>query len=119
MLRAISELAQGPAVAPQAPGATASKPQEAERRQLRVMFCDLVGSTAGRRTVPYVPLLAIALIGVIMLGCLWSFGWTTGKIAIGQLEKPARSAKVRKGPLMRAHARSSVEDTRRMRASRA
>jgi len=32
----------------------------------------------------------------------------TGKIAIGQLEKA--SGKVRKGPLMLAHARSSAED---------
>jgi class 3 adenylate cyclase/tetratricopeptide (TPR) repeat protein len=46
MLRAISDLTQGPAVAPQTPAARASKPQEAERRQLTVMFCDLVGSTA-------------------------------------------------------------------------
>jgi class 3 adenylate cyclase len=48
MLRAISELAEAQgAIAPQPKAAPKSKPQgAAERRQLTVMFCDLVGSTA-------------------------------------------------------------------------
>jgi len=46
MLRAIRELA-GPAPAAAQPAVTEPKPQDtAERRQLTVMFCDLVGSTA-------------------------------------------------------------------------
>ena len=46
MLRAISELAAAAAITP-APVFPDSKPREAaERRQLTVMFCDLVGSTA-------------------------------------------------------------------------
>src|SRR5215471_9789867 len=46
LLRAIGELADASPAAP--PPATASKPaphDSAERRQLTVMFCDLVGST--------------------------------------------------------------------------
>jgi hypothetical protein len=46
MLRAISEFAQAPAVAHQPPATATSKAHEAERRQVTVMFCDLVGSTA-------------------------------------------------------------------------
>src|ERR1700751_1459662 len=47
MLRAISELAAAPIVAPQPPAASVSNPSDAaERRQLTVVFCDLVGSTA-------------------------------------------------------------------------
>jgi len=46
MLRAIRELV-GPAPAAAQPAVTEPKPQDtAERRQLTVMFCDLVGSTA-------------------------------------------------------------------------
>jgi class 3 adenylate cyclase len=46
MLRAIRELA-GPAPVAAQPAVTEPKPQDtAERRQLTVMFCDLVGSTA-------------------------------------------------------------------------
>ena len=46
MLRAISELAASSAITPQL-GPSASTPRDvAERRQLTVMFCDLVGSTA-------------------------------------------------------------------------
>jgi class 3 adenylate cyclase len=45
LLRAISVLAAETSAAP--PASTAAKPQDAaERRQLTVMFCDLVGSTA-------------------------------------------------------------------------
>jgi class 3 adenylate cyclase/predicted ATPase len=47
MLRAISELATAPIVARQPPAASVSNPSDAaERRQLTVVFCDLVGSTA-------------------------------------------------------------------------
>src|SRR3984957_16046207 len=47
MLRAIGELSGAAAAMPQPATATEPKPQEtAERRQLTVMFCDLVGSTA-------------------------------------------------------------------------
>jgi class 3 adenylate cyclase len=46
MLRAISAFAQAPAVAHQPPASPTLKPHEAERRQVTVMFCDLVGSTA-------------------------------------------------------------------------
>jgi class 3 adenylate cyclase/predicted ATPase len=47
MLKAIRELAQPPATAPRVAAAESSAPQDAaERRQLTVMFCDLVGSTA-------------------------------------------------------------------------
>jgi predicted ATPase/class 3 adenylate cyclase len=44
MLRAIAELRQAPVSTPQK--ATEPAQQHAERRQLTVMFCDLVGSTA-------------------------------------------------------------------------
>jgi class 3 adenylate cyclase len=46
MLRAISAFARAPAVAHQPPASPTLKPREAERRQVTVMFCDLVGSTA-------------------------------------------------------------------------
>jgi class 3 adenylate cyclase/predicted ATPase len=46
LLRAICELGQAAAVAPQSPPTPTPKPHEAERRQVTVMFCDLVGSTA-------------------------------------------------------------------------
>jgi len=47
MLRAIAELTGASAAAPQSPAAAKPAPQyTAERRQLTVMFCDLVGSTA-------------------------------------------------------------------------
>ena len=47
MLRAILELAGDGPVAPHAPVVNEARPQDAaERRQLTVMFCDLVGSTA-------------------------------------------------------------------------
>jgi class 3 adenylate cyclase/predicted ATPase len=46
ILRAIRELADEAPVSSQAPAATDMRPGEAERRQLTVMFCDLVGSTA-------------------------------------------------------------------------
>jgi class 3 adenylate cyclase len=47
MLRAIGELSGAAAAMPQPATAAEPKPQEtAERRQLTVMFCDLVGSTA-------------------------------------------------------------------------
>ena len=46
MLRAIRELAGDAPVAPHRPAVTEARPQDAaERRQLTVMFCDLVGST--------------------------------------------------------------------------
>ena len=46
MLRAIRELAGDAPVAPYTPAVTEARPQDAaERRQLTVMFCDLVGST--------------------------------------------------------------------------
>jgi class 3 adenylate cyclase/tetratricopeptide (TPR) repeat protein len=46
MLRAIRELAGDAPVAPHPPAVTEARPQDAaERRQLTVMFCDLVGST--------------------------------------------------------------------------
>ena len=44
LLRAIAELGSEPAST--ATAADATRPSEAERRQLTVMFCDLVGSTA-------------------------------------------------------------------------
>src|ERR1700746_3224127 len=44
MLRGIAELRQAPVSTPQK--ATEPAQQHAERRQLTVMFCDLVGSTA-------------------------------------------------------------------------
>jgi class 3 adenylate cyclase/predicted ATPase len=46
ILRAIRELSGDAPATAQRPVVTESKPQEAERRQLTVMFCDLVGSTA-------------------------------------------------------------------------
>src|SRR6516165_12605942 len=47
MLRAIAELAGAVPAAPQPTAEIEPKPQDAaERRQLTVMFCDLVGSTA-------------------------------------------------------------------------
>ena len=47
MLRAIRELAGDTPVTPHSPAVTEARPQDsAERRQLTVMFCDLVGSTA-------------------------------------------------------------------------
>ena len=47
MLRAIRELTGDASVAPHTPAVTEARPQHAaERRQLTVMFCDLVGSTA-------------------------------------------------------------------------
>src|SRR5258708_23283731 len=47
MLRAIRELAGDAPVTPHSPAVTEARPQDAaERRQLTVMFCDLVGSTA-------------------------------------------------------------------------
>src|SRR5438552_1585016 len=47
MLRAIRELAGDNPVTPPSPAVTEARPQDsAERRQLTVMFCDLVGSTA-------------------------------------------------------------------------
>jgi class 3 adenylate cyclase len=47
MLRAIRELASDTSVAPQPPTITGARPHDAaERRQLTIMFCDLVGSTA-------------------------------------------------------------------------
>ena len=47
MLRAIRALADTAPAAPQPPAAAAPVPQDrTERRQLTVMFCDLVGSTA-------------------------------------------------------------------------
>jgi class 3 adenylate cyclase len=47
MLRAIRELAGDNPVTPPSAAATEARPQDAaERRQLTVMFCDLVGSTA-------------------------------------------------------------------------
>src|SRR5260370_8657058 len=47
MLRAIRELASDNPVTPPSPTVTEARPQDgAERRQLTVMFCDLVGSTA-------------------------------------------------------------------------
>ena len=45
MLRAIAELAGAAPTSPQ-PALTEPKPQDAERRQVTVMFSDLVGSTA-------------------------------------------------------------------------
>src|SRR6516165_9391321 len=44
LLRAIAALAEAAPTAPPAPAAAAAR--EAERRQVTVMFCDLVGSTA-------------------------------------------------------------------------
>ena len=47
MLRAIAELARTTSATPQLTGTPKSKPrEEAERRQVTVMFADLVGSTA-------------------------------------------------------------------------
>jgi class 3 adenylate cyclase len=46
MLRAIDELRAGPLPAPAAPERAPDRIDPAERRQLTVMFCDLVGSTA-------------------------------------------------------------------------
>ena len=47
MLRAISELAEAGIISSRPPATSPSKPRDyAERRQLTVMFCDLVGSTA-------------------------------------------------------------------------
>jgi class 3 adenylate cyclase len=47
MLRAIAELADGPGTPQPKEGSNLKKPQDAaERRQLTVVFCDLVGSTA-------------------------------------------------------------------------
>ena len=46
MLRAIDELRITPLPAPAAPESTPSHTDRAERRQLTVMFCDLIGSTA-------------------------------------------------------------------------
>jgi class 3 adenylate cyclase/predicted ATPase len=47
LLAAIGDLSADIAVTPHPPAVTESKPQDAaERRQLTVMFCDLVGSTA-------------------------------------------------------------------------
>src|SRR5712692_4278261 len=47
LLRAIAELGGTAPTAPQPAAAAAASPQDtAERRQLTVMFCDLVGSTA-------------------------------------------------------------------------
>ncbi len=47
LLRAIAELGGTASTAPQPAAAAAASPQDtAERRQLTVMFCDLVGSTA-------------------------------------------------------------------------
>ena len=46
ILRAIRELAGDAASAPRAPATPETKRGDAERRQLTVMFCDLVGSTA-------------------------------------------------------------------------
>jgi class 3 adenylate cyclase/predicted ATPase len=47
LLRAIAHLAEAPSAAPQlAPGFESSRRDEAERRQVTVMFADLVGSTA-------------------------------------------------------------------------
>src|SRR5260370_10901115 len=47
MLRAIRGLAGDNTVLPHSPAVTEARPQDsAERRQLTVMFCDLVGSTA-------------------------------------------------------------------------
>ena len=47
LLRAIAHLAEAASAAPQlAPGFEASRGDEAERRQVTVMFSDLVGSTA-------------------------------------------------------------------------
>src|SRR5258708_8353624 len=46
-VRAIRELAGDAPVTPHSPAVTEARPQDAaERRQLTVMFCDLVGSTA-------------------------------------------------------------------------
>jgi class 3 adenylate cyclase/tetratricopeptide (TPR) repeat protein len=47
MLRAIGELSKATPIAPQPAAAPTTTPQDvAERRQVTVMFCDLVGSTA-------------------------------------------------------------------------
>src|SRR5215470_6001323 len=46
MLAAISELASTAAPVTSQPAAPLTEPRDAERRQLTVMFCDLVGSTA-------------------------------------------------------------------------
>src|SRR5271170_1367263 len=46
LLRAIRELSAGPPAAERPAAEPAPKPDAAERRQLTVMFCDLVGSTA-------------------------------------------------------------------------
>jgi class 3 adenylate cyclase len=47
MLRAIREVAGDTPLTPHSPAVTEARPQDsAERRQLTVMFCDLVGSTA-------------------------------------------------------------------------
>jgi class 3 adenylate cyclase/predicted ATPase len=46
MLRAIRELARAAPATPQSPAVTEPVARGAERRQLTVMFCDLVGSTA-------------------------------------------------------------------------
>src|SRR6202008_3734765 len=47
LLRAIAELAGTAPTVPAPAAATAAAPQDAaERRQITVMFCDLVGSTA-------------------------------------------------------------------------
>src|SRR5215471_4622604 len=47
MLRSIAELTGASAVAPQSAAAPKPAPHDtAERRQVTVMFCDLVGSTA-------------------------------------------------------------------------
>ena len=46
VLRAIAELSAGAAAAASRAATEPVRPDEAERRQLTVMFCDLVGSTA-------------------------------------------------------------------------
>src|SRR6266567_7723504 len=46
MLRAIAELQGAPGSRPQTAAAEPAERDHAERRQLTVMFCDLVGSTA-------------------------------------------------------------------------
>jgi len=45
LLKAIADLAAGAAAAEDVPASPANDAAEAERRQLTVMFCDLVGST--------------------------------------------------------------------------
>ncbi|MDP6406149.1 MAG: adenylate/guanylate cyclase domain-containing protein [Alphaproteobacteria bacterium] len=77
LLRAIAELGSEPAST--ATAADATRPSEAERRQLTVMFCDLVGSTALSEQLDPEDLRAV--IGAFQMACAGVIAGFEGYIA--------------------------------------